>query len=71
MFTRFVQVKLLYNKKADIIVNTINECWNMPFGIPVIGYNAGNGREFKNIKMNELVSILLPQTTAEKSSYGH
>ena len=41
--TRFVQGKLLTNKKADTIVNVINECWNLPFGIPVIGYYADNG----------------------------
>ena len=42
MCTRFVQGKLLNNKKADLIVNVINECWNLPFGIQVIGYYAVN-----------------------------
>ena len=51
--TRFVQGKLLTNKKADTIINGINECWNLPFGIPVIGYYADNGTEFKNSKMDE------------------
>ena len=50
--------KLLNNNKADTIVNAINECWNLPFGIPVTGYYADNGTEFKNIKMDELVSKL-------------
>ena len=57
-FTRFVQGKLLNNKKADTIVNVINECWNLPFGIPVIRYYTDNGTEFRNIKMDELVSKL-------------
>ena len=41
-----------------MIVNALNECWNLPFGIPVIGYYADNGTEFKNVKMDELVSNL-------------
>merc|ERR1712082_364478 len=57
-FTRFVQGKLLNNKKAETIVNAINESWNLAFGIPGTGYYAYNGTEFKNIKMDELVSKL-------------
>ena len=57
-FTRFVQGKLLNNKKAETIVNAINESWNLAFGIPGTGYYADNGTEFKNIKMDELVSKL-------------
>ena len=56
--TRFVQGKLLNNKKAETIVNAINESWNLAFGIPGTGYYADNGTEFKNIKMDELVSKL-------------
>merc|ERR1712121_623897 len=57
-FTRFVQGKLLNNKKSETIVNAVNESWNLAFGIPGIGYYADNGTEFKNIKMDELVSKL-------------
>ena len=57
-FTRFVQGKLLKNKKAETVVNAINECWNLAFGIPGTGYYADNGTEFKNVKMDELVSKL-------------
>ena len=39
-------------------MNVINETWNLAFGIPGIGYFADNGTEFKNIKMDELVSKL-------------
>ena len=57
-FTRFIQGRLLKNKKAETIINAIEECWNLTLGIPTIGYYADNGREFKNIKMDELVSKL-------------
>merc|ERR1712112_200674 len=57
-FTRFVQGKLLDNKKAETIVKTVNESWNLAFGIPGIGYYADNGTEFKNINMDESVSKL-------------
>ena len=39
-----------------MIVNEINESWNLAFGIPGTGYYADNETEFKNIKMDELVS---------------
>merc|ERR1712082_471973 len=57
-FTRFVQGKLLNNKRAETIVNAVNESWNLAFGIPGIGYYADNRTEFKDIKMDELVSKL-------------
>ena len=57
-FTRFVQGKIIGNKKAETIVNAVVECWNLPFGIPSVGYFADNGAEFKNVKMDELVSKL-------------
>merc|ERR1712033_65418 len=57
-FTRFIQAKLLRNKKAETVLNAINECWNLPFGIPSVGYHADNGTEFKNMKMDELISKL-------------
>ena len=46
------------NKKAETIVNALNECWNLPFVKPNVGYYADNGTEFKNVKMDELVSKL-------------
>merc|ERR1712002_770444 len=57
-FTRFIQGKLLKNKKAETVLNAINECWNLPFGIPAVGFYADNGMEFKNIKMDEFISKL-------------
>merc|ERR1712240_48972 len=57
-FKRFIQGKLLRNKKAETILNAINECWNLSFGIPAGGFYADNGTEFKNIKMDEFISKL-------------
>ena len=57
-FTRFIQGRLLKNKKAETVLNAINECWSLPFGIPAVGYYADNGTEFKNVKMDELISKL-------------
>merc|ERR1711867_74613 len=57
-FMKFIQGRLLKNKQADTVINAIEECWNLPFGIPTLGYYADNGREFKNVKMDELVSKL-------------
>ena len=56
--TRFIQGKLIGNKQSETIVNAVNECWNLPFGIPSVGYYADNGKEFQNVKMDELVSKL-------------
>ena len=58
LFTRFIQGKLLRNKKAETILNAINECWNLSFGIPAVGFYADNGTEFKNIKMDKFISKL-------------
>merc|ERR1712243_1694 len=57
-FTRFIQGNLLRNKKAETVLNAINECWNLPFGKPAVGFYADNGTEFKNVKMDKLISKL-------------
>ena len=57
-FTIFVQGKLLNDKKAETIVNEIKESWNLAFGIPEFGYYAEYETEFKNMKMDELLSKL-------------
>ena len=51
-FTRFVQGKVIRNKRAETIIEAMNECWNLPFGIPSVGYFADNGTEFKNVQMD-------------------
>merc|ERR1712112_327235 len=56
--TRFIQGKLLENKQAETIIDAITDCWNLPFGIPSVGYHADNGTEFKNMKMDEFISKL-------------
>ena len=58
LFTRFIQGKLLRNKKTETVLNAINECWNLPFGIPAIGFYADNDTEFKNVKIDELINKL-------------
>ena len=50
--------KLIPNKKADTILEAMNSTWNYTVGFPSIGYFADNGREFANVKMDELVSKL-------------
>merc|ERR1712120_57775 len=57
-YTRFIQGKMLLDKQAETVINAINDCWNLPFGIPSVGYYTDNGTEFKNIKMDELISKL-------------
>ena len=39
-------------------MNAVNECWNLLFGIPIVGYYANNGTELRNMKMDEWVSKL-------------
>ena len=41
-----------------MVIEAINKCWNMPFRIPSVGYYVDNGAEFRNMKMDELVSKL-------------
>ena len=41
-----------------MIITALHECWNMPFGIPSVGYYADNGTEFRNVQMDELVNKL-------------
>ena len=50
--------KLLNNKKADTIIQTIMDFWCMNLGFPTSGFFADNGREFANMKMDEFTSKL-------------
>ena len=71
-FTRFVQGKLLNNKKAETIVNAINECWNLAFGIPGTRYYADNGTEFKKMKMEmEDKNIGLTDVLVKTAAWTH
>ena len=57
-FTKFIQGKLINNKKTETILDAINTAWNYNFGYPSVGYFADNGGEFANIKLDELTSKL-------------
>ena len=57
-FTRFIQGKLISNKKAETIIDTINITWNLNIGFPLVGFVAENGREFANVKLDKLTSKL-------------
>ena len=57
-FTRFMQGKLITNKKADMIINALTESWCMSVGFPSQAFFANNGGKFANIKLDELTSKL-------------
>ena len=57
-FTRFIQGKLLNNKKADTIIQALTDTWCMNVGFPLHRFFANNGGKFSNIKLDELMSRL-------------
>lgn len=57
-FIRFIQGKLLNNKKADTIIQALTDTWCMNVGFPSQGFFGNNGGEFANIKLDELTSKL-------------
>ena len=57
-FSRLMVGKLLNNKKAVTINQAIMDSWCMNLGFPASGFFVDNGREFANIKMDELISKL-------------
>ena len=57
-FTRFIQGKLIPNKRADTIIKALTDAWCMNVGFPSQGFFADNGGEFANIKLDELTSKL-------------
>ena len=57
-FSRFMVGKLLNNKKADTIIQAIMDNWCMNLGFPASGLFADNGREFANVKLDELACKL-------------
>ena len=56
--TRFIQGKVLNNKKPETIVKALHRGWCLPYGYPTIGFWSDNGGEFRNSKMEEFVSKL-------------
>ena len=57
-FTRFIQGKLLCNKKAETIIQALTDTWCINVGFPSYGFFANNGGEFSNINLDELTSKL-------------
>ena len=57
-FTRFIQGKLLTDKKVDTIIQALTDTWCINVGFPSHGFFADNGGEFANIKLDELTSKL-------------
>ena len=56
-FTRFIQGKLIPNKKADTI-QALTDSWCMNVGFPSQGFFTDNGGEFSSIKLDGLRSKL-------------
>ena len=57
-FIRFIQGKLIPNKKADTIIDAVNVSWCLNVGFHLIEFFADNGGEFANVKLDELTSKL-------------
>ena len=58
LFLRFMVGKLILNKKADTIIQVLTDSWCMSLGFPSCGFFADSGKEFSNIKLDELTSKL-------------
>ena len=57
-FTRFIQGKLIPNKKVDTIISALPDMWCMNLGFPTNGFFTDSGGEFANIKHDKLTSKL-------------
>ena len=55
-FTKFIQGKLINNKKVEMIIDSLNTVWNYNVGYSSVGYFGDNEGEFANIKLDELTS---------------
>ena len=53
-FTRFIQGKLISNKKADTIISALTDTWCMNLVLPTNDFFAENSGEFTNVKLDEL-----------------
>ena len=56
--TQFIQGKLITNKKAATIIQSLTDSWCMSVGFSSQGFFADNSGEFANIKLDELTSKL-------------
>ena len=55
---RFIQGKLLNNRKVDTIIQALTNNWCMNVGFPSHGFFADNGGEFSRFKLDKLMSKL-------------
>ena len=58
-FTRFIQGKLISNKKEDTIISALTATWCMNLGFLTNGFFADNRGFFDNIKLNKMTSKLV------------
>ena len=56
-FCRFVQGKVILNKRVDTMINAITDTWIMCFGIPSLRFYADNGGEFVNVKIDKIKNV--------------
>ena len=56
--TRFIQGKVLKDKKPESIVKALQRGWCLPYGYPTVGFWSDNGGEFRNATMEEFVNKL-------------
>ena len=56
--TRFIQGKVLNDKKPESIVRALHRGWYLPYGYPTVGFWSDNGGELRNSKMEKFVNKL-------------
>ena len=57
-FSRMFAGAVIKHKKAETILETLEMEWCDRFGYRLVEFNADNGGEFRNYKMEEFVSKL-------------
>ena len=57
-FSRFVQGKVILNKRVETIMREVSDTSILCFEEPTVGFYADNGGKFVNIKMDELIARL-------------
>ena len=55
-FTRLITGAVLKDKKAETVLDKIENEWCLRYGYPSVGFYADNGGEFRNYKLEEFVS---------------
>ena len=55
-FSRMLAGAVIKDKKAETILEKLEQEWCLRFGYPSVGFNADNGGEFRNYKMEVFVS---------------